>query len=202
MKILPSTRCSLRISSDFPRKVMIPIDQGGGGNTCHRSRFPLRKMTLFATNLAFFLLLGFLLFSPIAFAGNPRGTLVHDETIRVAPANDAAKLGQAERGHELVILDSSRDWTHVEAILVEPKKDADTEEEAEGKIITGWVPSRALVEMSNPNGDKIIFGEAAGWGAAMPRRTQCVSTIASMTCSQIRRWQLRDCIAPPTFAGR
>jgi len=140
---------------------MIPIDQGGGGNTCHRSRFPLRKMTLFATNLAFFLLLGFLLFSPIAFAGNPRGTLVHDETIRVAPANDAAKLGQAERGHELVILDSSRDWTHVEAILVEPKKDADTEEEAEGKIITGWVPSRALVEMSNPNGDKIIFGEAA-----------------------------------------
>ena len=140
---------------------MIPIDQGRVGNTCHRSRFPLRKMTFFATNLAFFLLLSFLLFSPRAFAGNPRGTLVHDETIRVAPANDAAKLGQAERGHELVILDSSRDWTHVEAILVEPKKDADTEEEAEGKIITGWVPSRALVEMSNPNGDKIIFGEAA-----------------------------------------
>jgi outer membrane protein assembly factor BamD (BamD/ComL family) len=61
----------------------------------------------------------------------------------------------------LVILDTSRDWTHVEAILVEPKKDADTEEEAEGKIITGWVQSKALVEMSNPNGDKIIFGEAA-----------------------------------------
>jgi hypothetical protein len=160
MKILPSIRCSPGISSDFPREVMIPIDQGGGGYSCHRSRFPLRKMTLFATNLAIFLLLG-VLFPHIAFAGNPRGTLVHDETIRVAPANDAAKLGQAERGHELVILDSSRDWTHVEAILVEPKKDADTEEEAEGKIITGWVPSRALVEMSNPNGDKIIFGEAA-----------------------------------------
>lgn len=139
---------------------MIPIGQGGGGDTCHRSRFPLWKVTLFAMNFAFFLLLGFL-FPHVAFAGNPRGTLVHDETIRVAPANDAAKLGQAERGHELVILDSSRDWTHVEAILVEPKKDADTEEEAEGKIITGWVPSRALVEMSNPNGDKIIFGEAA-----------------------------------------
>ena len=151
------------------------------GNTCHRSRFPLRKMTFFATNLAFFLLLSFLLFSPRAFAGNPRGTLVHDETIRVAPANDAAKLGQAERGHELVILDSSRDWTHVEAILVEPKKDADTEEEAEGKIITGWVPSRALVEMSNPNGDKIIFGEAADSEDQASRR---------LGRRTIRRWRL------------
>jgi outer membrane protein assembly factor BamD (BamD/ComL family) len=110
---------------------------------------------------ATFVVVNALGFPNVAFAGNPRGTLVHDETIRVAPANDAAKLGQAERGHELVILDTSRDWTHVEAILVEPKKDADTEEEAEGKIITGWVQSKALVEMSNPNGDKIIFGEAA-----------------------------------------
>ena len=84
----------------------------------------LRFILLAAT----FVVVNALSFPNVAFAGNPRGTLVHDEAIRVAPANDAAKLGQAERGHELVILDSSRDWTHVEAILVEPKKDADTEE--------------------------------------------------------------------------
>ena len=102
-----------------------------------------------------------LCFTPGMYAAGPRGTLVHEESIRVAPADNAAKLGQAERGHELVILDTGHDWTHVEAILVEPKKDADTEEEAEGKIITGWVPSKALVSVSTPNGDKIIFGEAA-----------------------------------------
>lgn len=111
--------------------------------------------------LAFLAAATILCFTPSVFAAGLRGTLVHEESIRVAPADNAAKLGQAERGHELVILDTSRDWTHVEAILVEPKKDADTEEEAEGKIITGWVPSRALVSMSTPNGDKIIFGEAA-----------------------------------------
>jgi outer membrane protein assembly factor BamD (BamD/ComL family) len=108
-----------------------------------------------------FLAATILCLTPALFAGAPRGTLVHEEAIHVAPADNSARLGQAERGHELVILDTSRDWTHVEAILVEPKKDADTEEEAEGKIITGWVMSKAVVSVSTPNGDKIILGEAA-----------------------------------------
>ena len=91
-----------------------------------------------------------------------RGTLVHEETIRVSPSADAAKLGEAGRGHELVIIESSRDWTHVEAILREPRKDADEDDpESEGKTITGWVSSKALVNLTTPNGDKIVFGEAA-----------------------------------------
>jgi len=103
-----------------------------------------------------------LLFSGFAFAQASRGTLVSEESIRVAPAADAAKLGQAGRGHELVILDTSRDWTHVEAIIREPQKDADEDSpEAEGKTITGWVPGKALVTNTTPNGDKIVFGEAA-----------------------------------------
>jgi SH3 domain-containing protein len=98
----------------------------------------------------------------LAAAQAPRGTLVHEETIRVSPSTDAAKLGEAERGHELVILDNSRDWVHVEAILREPKKDADEDDpEAEGKTITGWVLGKALVTSTTPNGDKIVFGEAA-----------------------------------------
>jgi hypothetical protein len=91
-----------------------------------------------------------------------RGTLVHEESIRVSPSADAAKLGEAGRGHELVIIESSRDWTHVEAILREPRKDADEDDpESEGKTITGWVSSKALISLTTPDGDKIIFGEAA-----------------------------------------
>jgi hypothetical protein len=97
----------------------------------------------------------------LASAQAPRGTLVHEETIRVAPSADAAKLGEAGRGHELVILDTSRDWVHVEAILSEPRRDRDTDEEEEGKTISGWVSGKALVRATTPNGDKIIFGEAA-----------------------------------------
>jgi len=102
------------------------------------------------------------LVSTPAAADAQRGTLVKEETIRVSPSADTAKLGEVGRGHELVIIDTSRDWTHVEAIIREPRKDADEDDpESEGKTITGWVMTKALVGTSTPNGDKIIFGEAA-----------------------------------------
>src|SRR6266496_2103043 len=103
-----------------------------------------------------------LLSTASAFAQVQRGTLVHEETIRVSPSADTAKLGEAGRGHELIIIESSREWTHVEAILREPRRDADEDDpESQGKTITGWVLTKALVGTSTPDGDKIIFGEAA-----------------------------------------
>jgi outer membrane protein assembly factor BamD (BamD/ComL family) len=103
-------------------------------------------------------------FFTASFAGADavRGTLVHEETIRVAPNADAAKLGEAGRGRELVILETSRDWVKVEAILRLPsREEGATEEEAEGKTITGWVPAKALVSATTQDGDRILFGEAA-----------------------------------------
>jgi hypothetical protein len=102
-----------------------------------------------------------LFLTPFASAQAPRGTLVHESTLRVAPNADSAKLGEAGRGHELIILETSRDWTHVEALLTEPRRESDDDEEAQGKTITGWVLGKALVTNTTPNGDKIIFGEAA-----------------------------------------
>jgi len=97
-----------------------------------------------------------------AFADAQRGTLVHDETIRIGPSADTARLGDAERGHELIILDTTRDWVHVEAILIAPsREEGATDDEAEGKTITGWVPSKAFVSSTTQDGDRIIFGEAA-----------------------------------------
>lgn len=102
-----------------------------------------------------------LLLINFALAQGLRGTLVSEESIRVSPSTDAAKLGEASRGHELVILDTSTGWVHVEAIIRAPSRDRDTDEEEEGKTITGWVPAKALVSTSTPNGDQIVFGEAA-----------------------------------------
>jgi hypothetical protein len=102
------------------------------------------------------------MYSILASAQAQRATLVHEESIHVSPAEDSAKVGEAGRGHELVILETSRDWTQVEAILREPKRDADEDTpESQGKTITGWISSKALVTQSTPNGDKIVFGEAA-----------------------------------------
>jgi len=106
--------------------------------------------------------LTFPLTATFVFAQAQRATLVHEEAIRVSPSADAAKLGQAGRGHELIILDTSRDWVHVQAILREARNEEGlTDEEAEAKTISGWVPAKGLVSMTTQDGDKIIFGEAA-----------------------------------------
>ncbi|MFZ0773310.1 MAG: SH3 domain-containing protein [Candidatus Sulfotelmatobacter sp.] len=97
-----------------------------------------------------------------AFADALRGTLVHEETLRVAPSPDSARVGDAARGNELIIIETSRDWAKVEAILRAPSnEEGATEEESEGKAITGWVLSQALVSSTTQDGDRIIFGEAA-----------------------------------------
>jgi hypothetical protein len=118
------------------------------------NNLPMKLRLLLAAAVA-------LIFSPLVLADAQRGTLVHEETIRVAPSDDSAKLGEAQRGHELVVLDTSRDWVHVEAIIAEPHRDRDTDEEIEGKTITGWIPGKAFVGQTTQDGDRIIFGEAA-----------------------------------------
>jgi len=97
-----------------------------------------------------------------ASADAQRGTLIHEETIRVSPSADSARVGDAKRGNELIIIDASRDWVHVEAILRAPSnEEGATEDEAEGKAITGWVMNRSVVRSTTQDGDRIIFGEAA-----------------------------------------
>jgi hypothetical protein len=153
LNILPANDCSPKISSEFSANPMSPGNQGGGEIFTSRRKFPFREIAI--------ALLFAICSSLLAFAQAPRGTLVNEETIRVSPSGDTAKLGEVARGHELVILDSSRDWTHVEAILREPRRDADEDdEESQGKTITGWLLSKGLVSTNTPNGDKIIFGEA------------------------------------------
>jgi outer membrane protein assembly factor BamD (BamD/ComL family) len=116
----------------------------------------------FAALAALTIASGFLTFVPITHADALRGTLVHEETIRVAPSADAARVGDAGRGLELIIIDTSRDWVHVEAILREPRNDEGaTEDEQEGKAITGWLLAKALITSATQDGDRIIFGEAA-----------------------------------------
>ena len=102
-----------------------------------------------------------IVFSVLAHADAVRATLIHEEDLRVSPSDDAAKLAQVDRGRELVILQTSRDWTQVEAILRAPSnEEGATPEEQEGKTITGWLPSKGVVSAAMQDGDRIIFGEA------------------------------------------
>jgi len=99
---------------------------------------------------------------PFAAADAQRGTLVHEGPIRVSPSSDGAKLAQVRRGLELIILETSGDWVRVQAIILPPsQEEGATEQEQEGKTISGWVSAKTLVSTATQDGDKIIFGEAA-----------------------------------------
>jgi outer membrane protein assembly factor BamD (BamD/ComL family) len=78
-----------------------------------------------------------------------RAILVREAVIRIAPDASASQLGVSGRGREVVVLKESHDWLNVLAQL-DPKGDA-----------TGWIVNKGVIRPSTPNGDVILFGEAA-----------------------------------------
>jgi hypothetical protein len=92
-----------------------------------------------------------------------RGTMVREAVIYLSPDTNSNKLAQVERGRELILLDKSPKWLHVEALLGSPTRDPlfVTEDADEGKTISGWVLDTGVVWASTPNGDRILFGAAA-----------------------------------------
>jgi outer membrane protein assembly factor BamD (BamD/ComL family) len=92
-----------------------------------------------------------------------RGTLVREAVIYLSPDTSSNKLGDVQRGRELILLEKSRNWLHVEALLgtnVAPDPAFVLEDEDEGKTISGWVLDIGIVWASTPNGDRILFGAA------------------------------------------
>ncbi|HEV2021613.1 MAG TPA: outer membrane protein assembly factor BamD [Terriglobales bacterium] len=87
-----------------------------------------------------------------------RALPVREAVLYVAPDVTSAKLGNVTRGRELVILEKSPGWLHVLA-SVTPERD-----------VNGWVLNKGIVSTSTPDGDRILFGEAADSEAEASRR--------------------------------
>ena len=62
-----------------------------------------------------------------------RGTPIRVCSIYLSPDSGSNKLAEIDRGREVVILETSRDWLHVEAALTEEK------------VITGWMLEKGVV---------------------------------------------------------
>jgi hypothetical protein len=97
---------------------------------------------------------GLALFSVLTFglrataADYQRGALVRVAQIYLSPDTSSAKLSEMDRGREVIVLEASREWLHVEANL------------SEERTVTGWMLDQGVVRASTPNGDKILYGEA------------------------------------------
>ena len=93
-------------------------------------------------------LLAVLLASTLCMAQARRGAMIRVGNIYLSPDATSAKLGEVDRGREVIILETSRDWRHVEANLTEER------------TVSGWMLGKGVIEASTPNGDRILFGEA------------------------------------------
>jgi outer membrane protein assembly factor BamD (BamD/ComL family) len=96
-----------------------------------------------------------------ALALGERATPVREANIYLSPDAASAKLGIADRGRELIILEATPNWLHVEAMLgAAPVQDGQDEDEVTEKTVTGWVKDKGIVRASTASGDQIIYGEA------------------------------------------
>jgi outer membrane protein assembly factor BamD (BamD/ComL family) len=94
------------------------------------------------------IIIAVLLLCVAAVAETVRGTPIRVCSIYLSPDPSSHKLAEIDRGREVVILEISGGWLHVEAAL------------SEEKVITGWMLNKGVVLGSTPNGDKVVFGEA------------------------------------------
>jgi len=85
----------------------------------------------------------------LSFAQAQRGAMIRVTNIYISPDASSPKLGEVERGREVIVLDTSRDWLKVEANVTEER------------TLTGWVLDKSAIRTATPNGDRILFGEAA-----------------------------------------
>ncbi|HTE91207.1 MAG TPA: hypothetical protein VK639_19770 [Terriglobales bacterium] len=87
--------------------------------------------------------------TPMANAADyQRGAMMRVAQLYISPDPTSAKLGDIERGREVIILETSREWLHVEANVTEER------------TVTGWMVDKGVLRASTPDGDKILYGEA------------------------------------------
>lgn len=75
--------------------------------------------------------------------------MVRPAQIFLSPDSSSAKLGNIDRGREVAILEKSRNWLHVLASV------------SQERDITGWIVDKGVVRATTPDGDRVMFGEAA-----------------------------------------
>lgn len=85
----------------------------------------------------------------LAGAAAIRATTIRVAPIYLSPDATSAKLANVDRGREIIFLGTSGEWVHVEANLTEER------------TVTGWMQNKGLIQPTSPEGDKVVFGEAA-----------------------------------------
>jgi len=95
-----------------------------------------------------------------ASAETVRGTVIRNAGVFLTPDTSSAKLVEVKRGQELIVLETTPGWVHVEAMITPGSVDEAFQDDIPTKTITGWVPDKGMIRGSTPNGDRVLYGEA------------------------------------------
>ena len=103
-----------------------------------------------------------------------------------------------DRGREIIVLETSREWVHVEANLTEER------------TVTGWVLDKGVVRgLHSERGQDFVWRSGRLRRPGQPkartqwRRSGCHAPVLSVSpiIFPPRLWRPRPCIAPPISAG-
>ncbi len=94
-----------------------------------------------------------------------RATVLKVADVYVAPDAGSQKVSVVTSGHEVVITEHSGPWVKVFANtdVQEEKAEDEPEFSTDAAVLprAGWIRDKGVVGPATPNGDKLIFGEAA-----------------------------------------
>jgi hypothetical protein len=94
----------------------------------------------------------FVLCAPAGAADYVHGATVHSAIMYLSPDSTSDKLGDVGRGREVIIMEKSRGWLHVQAnVAAKPYEE---------RIVSGWILDKGVLLTTNPDAPKILYGEA------------------------------------------
>ena len=111
-----------------------------------------------------------LIFALSAFAQVERGIMVREAQLYVSPAASSQRLAKVGRGREVAVIERSHDYIKVLAQVKDAPRSSSYFDETPGLSITGWLLDKGVIRASTPNGDKVLFGEAADSEAEASKR--------------------------------
>jgi len=85
---------------------------------------------------------------PLFGADFQHGAMMRVATLYLSPDTSSQKMGEIERGREVIILEQSTGWLKVQARVTEER------------TVSSWIMDKGVVQPSTPNGDRILYGEA------------------------------------------
>jgi outer membrane protein assembly factor BamD (BamD/ComL family) len=86
-----------------------------------------------------------------------RCVLIREAYVYLSPDTTSAKVATVQRGREVAILAKSHEWVQVFAM-------------APRQQVSGWMLDKGIVRPTDPQGDRVLFGEAVDSEAEASRR--------------------------------